>query len=114
MVGLRSPDSALNPYLAFSLILAAGLEGIEKGKRLPSKTEFNLNRAPQEKTKALSSLPLSLEEALVYSSKSEFVRGVLGEQLVQSYIEEKKKEISDINGLGDIEKLCDTGYFKDL
>ena len=62
----RSPDSACNPYLAFAVILAAGLEGIEKGYGLPPEADANLFALSPEElaNKGILHLPGSLNEAL--------------------------------------------------
>lgn len=88
---LRSPDSAMNPYLAFALILAAGLEGIENGTPLPPAMDFNLY-IDNEVQSVLDELPKSLTQAISITEKSEFVKQVLGEELKTKYVVNKKME----------------------
>ena len=81
---LRSPDPACNPYLTFALILAAGLEGIEK--KLPLMNP--LGEAPAK----LQKLPMTLREALGEMEKDTLVAEVLGEKTAQKYIQLKSWE----------------------
>lgn len=71
---LRSPDPAANPYLAFSLLIHAGLEGI--GQRLPlcAQSDFNLYTASEQTLSSLEKLPESLEEARRKAASSAFIR----------------------------------------
>jgi len=89
---LRSADPSLNPYLAFALIIAAGLDGIESHSALPSAVDADLYTADESITKALVSLPEGLDEAIMLAENSHFVRNVLGEELLTKYITLKKAE----------------------
>ena len=89
---LRSPDPSINPYLAFALILEAGLEGIEKELPLPQETDANLYTAPQSVTSGLQPLPANLAEAVELARNSEFVRRVVGNELLESYVKIKEAE----------------------
>jgi glutamine synthetase len=84
---LRSPDPMLNPYLAFALIIAAGLDGIERGASLPSAVDENLYTADNAVTSALDTLPSSLGEAIELARNSDFIKEVLGEELLKKYLE---------------------------
>ncbi len=90
----RAPDPACNPYLAFSVMLAAGLEGIEKGYDLPEPTTDNLYRSTEEERQILGiqTLPASLWEAILITAKSDLVRKTLGEHVFRSFIQNKKIE----------------------
>jgi len=90
----RSPDPACNPYLAFSVMLAAGLEGIEKGLEPPKPVEENVyEMTEQEREKrGIGSLPASLLEAILLTEKSEMVRKALGEHVFEAFIQNKKIE----------------------
>ena len=96
-IELRSPDPACNPYLAFSVMLAAGLEGIEKGYELPEPIEKDIFRLSEEEKKELGimSLPGSLIEAVEIAEKSEVVRKALGDHTFNNFITSKKVEWSD-------------------
>ena len=90
----RAPDPACNPYLAFSVILAAGLEGIEKNYQLPSSFEKNVHAmsSVDRITEGIESLPQNLWEAIQITENSSLVKNSLGEQVFNSFIENKKIE----------------------
>ncbi|MBI4697829.1 MAG: type I glutamate--ammonia ligase [Nitrospirae bacterium] len=93
-IELRSPDPACNPYLAFSVMLAAGLEGMEKGYDLPEPVEKDIyHLSDEEKNKlGIKSLPGSLIEAVEIAEKSEMLRKALGEHIFTNFIISKKLE----------------------
>lgn len=74
---LRSPDPMANPYIAYALLIHAGIDGIEKKMTLPSSTDINLFTAGKEITDKLETLPTSLEEAVAEAQKSDFIAEVL-------------------------------------
>ena len=78
----RAPDPACNPYLAFSVMLAAGMEGGDKGYNLPPAIEENVHHlAPSERKKlGIESLPGNLWEAIQVTEASDLVRSSLGSQ----------------------------------
>ncbi len=93
-IEFRSPDPACNPYLAFAVMLAAGLKGIEKGYELPPPVEediFEMSEASRKKH-GIESLPGSLSEAIQLTEKSELVKETLGDHIFQKFIENKKIE----------------------
>ncbi len=94
---LRCPDPACNPYLTFAVMLQAGLEGIEKGYKLPEPMEKNLYHLSSEERKELGidSLPDSLGEAVLVAEQSKLVKQALGEHVFSRFIELKKKEWED-------------------
>ncbi len=91
---LRCPDPACNPYLALAVMLAAGLEGIEKKYPLPPAVEPNIyNMEMEEREKrGLTQLPGNLFEAIVESEKSKFVKETLGGHIFKRFLLNKKKE----------------------
>jgi len=93
-IELRSPDPACNPYLAFACMLAAGLEGIKKGYRLPDPIEKDIYHLSEEERKALGidNLPGSLGEAIEYAEKSELLKETLGEHVFKELLNNKKLE----------------------
>ena len=93
-VELRSPDPACNPYLAFSVMLAAGLEGIEKGYEAPDPAEENVYEMSNEERARLGieMLPGSLLEAIKIAEKSEVVRNALGDHVFDAFIANKRIE----------------------
>lgn len=93
-IELRSPDPACNPYLAFAIMLAAGLKGIEKKYPLPEPVEEDIYEM-DEKARAeanITSLPGSLIQALTLASGSELVREALGNHIFNKFIENKRVE----------------------
>jgi glutamine synthetase len=91
---LRCPDPACNPYLAFAVMLAAGLKGIDECYELPPEMTENLYELTEEERKArgIESLPGSLGEAIAETEKSELVREVLGDHAFERFIWLKKNE----------------------
>ncbi|MCL2243613.1 MAG: glutamine synthetase family protein [Treponema sp.] len=92
---LRSPDPSLNPYLAFALIISAGLDGIEKNINLCRAVDEDLYTADINITKDLVQLPGSLEKAIALAENSDFIKNILGGRLLSKYSEMKKTEAKD-------------------
>jgi len=93
-IEFRSPDPSCNPYLAFSVMLAAGLDGIEKGYDLPKPIEENvyeMTEAERRKRK-IGTLPSNLYEAIEICEKSQLVRSALGDHVFKAFIKNKKIE----------------------
>jgi len=90
----RVPDPACNPYLAFSVMLAAGLEGMEKGYQLPEPANDNIyHMSEEERQRAdIKSLPEDLFEAIKVTEKSALVKKALGDELFHFFIRNKKME----------------------
>jgi glutamine synthetase len=90
----RAPDPAANPYLAFSVMLAAGLKGIEQGYELPSEASSNVFELTDEERAAegIIQLPQSLSEALDTMAKSELVAEALGEHIFEWFLRNKRQE----------------------
>jgi glutamine synthetase len=93
-VEFRSPDPACNPYLAFAVILAAGLRGVEKGYELPDELTANLyEMTPSERmAEGVEALPGSLDEAISAMEHSELVAETLGEHVFEWFIRNKRAE----------------------
>jgi glutamine synthetase len=96
----RSPDPVCNPYLAFSVMLAAGLKGIEEGYELPAEVAGNVLALTDEEREAegMSALPQSLSDALRLMEKSDLVRDALGEHIFEWFLRNKRKEWRDYKG----------------
>ena len=90
----RSPDPACNPYLAFAVMLAAGLEGIEKEYPLADPVEENVFQMTEAERKArgIDVLPGSLIEAIEVAEESDLLRRALGDHVFDSLIANKKIE----------------------
>jgi glutamine synthetase len=93
-IEFRSPDPACNPYLCFSVMLAAGLDGIENGLKPPDPIEENVYEMTTEERekRGIGTLPASLLEAIQLTEKSELVKKALGDHVFGSFIENKKRE----------------------
>ncbi len=93
-VEYRGMDSAANPYLAFSLLLAAGLKGIEEGYELPPEAENTVWELTEGERRALGykALPSSLDRALGLMEESELVAETLGEQVFNYVLRNKRRE----------------------
>lgn len=93
----RFPDPACNPYLSFSVMLAAGLKGIEENYELPPEADDNIyEMTDDEREKAgIASLPEDLYEAIQVCEASELVRNTLGEHTFEWFIRNKKQEWDD-------------------
>jgi len=90
----RAPDPACNPYLAFAVMLAAGLSGIEHDDPLPEPTEENVFEMTEEErqSRGIELLPDSLHDAIEAAKESELVRECLGDHVFESLIKNKKIE----------------------
>ncbi|MDD4939815.1 MAG: type I glutamate--ammonia ligase [Candidatus Omnitrophica bacterium] len=90
----RSPDPACNPYLAFSVMLAAGLEGIEKKYKLAGPANDNIYHMTGEErtTSCINSLPEDLFEAVKIAEESKLVKDCLGNKVFEYFIRNKKLE----------------------
>lgn len=82
---LRSPDPCANPYIVFSLMIYAGLNGIKKGLELPPAADINLYTAAPEVLNNIRQLPASLEQAKAIARDSAFIRTYLPERIVSAY-----------------------------
>lgn len=77
-IELRSPDPTANPYIAYALLIMAGLDGIEREFTAPEAVNVNLYKADSSVTEPLDRLPASLDEAIAVAEGSDFIRGVIG------------------------------------
>lgn len=93
-IELRCPDCACNPYLAFAVCLAAGLDGIKRGLTPPASVRQDIfEMTEKERLEAgIQSLPRNLYEAIHEMKKSEFMKDVLGEEVFYKYATAKRME----------------------
>ena len=82
---LRSPDPEMNPYLAYALLIHAGLDGIEKELDPPDPVEKNMYRLSPEELAAFDTLPASYREAAQIAESSGFVREIIPEAILEAY-----------------------------
>lgn len=108
---LRSPDPSINPYLAFALIMGAGLEGIKSNMELPKSVDANLYTADESITGTLTRLPDSLEKAIELASDSSLVKSVIGEELLSRVITIKKEEADAFKAASDKSTFYRERYF---
>ncbi len=93
----RAIDGACNPYLAYSLILAAGLRGVAEGYELPPETDVNLFELSdrQRREMGIKPIPRSLDEALDVMEESKLARDTLGDHVFEWFLLNKRAEWSD-------------------
>jgi len=96
-IEFRSPDPACNPYLAFSVILAAGLKGVDEGYELPPEATNNIfEMTPEERAaEGIGTLPSSLADAVDLMERSELVADALGEHVFEHFVRNKRREWVD-------------------
>ena len=96
-VEMRSLDSACNPYLAFAVLLAAGMKGVEEGYELPPGAEDDVwSLSDVERlTLGYDELPHNLADALRAMQDSELVAEVLGEHVFDFFLRNKRTEWND-------------------
>ncbi len=92
---LRCPDPSCNPYLAFAVMLAAGLDGIRRELLLPPASEENLYLLENSSDAGLNLLPGSLEQALQELEKDSIVRDALGPHVYERFSQGKQAEWND-------------------
>ena len=90
----RALDPVANPYLAYSVLLAAGLDGIEQQLTLGEPTSDDVWELTDAERRAMGIQPLpeSLDEALKIMEKSDFVAGVIGEHAFEYFLRNKRQE----------------------
>ncbi|HAT1181285.1 glutamine synthetase [Corynebacterium sp. LK14] len=93
-VEIRSLDSAMNPYLGYAVLLAAGLRGIKEGYELGDPAEDDVHQLTRRERRAMGyrDLPVSLDQALREFEKSEFMAEVLGEHVFEYFLRAKWDE----------------------
>ena len=95
----RALDGACNPYLAYSLLLAAGLRGIEESYELPPETNLNLFELTDRERREIGvePLPRSLDEALDVMEESELARDTLGDHVFEWFLRNKRAEWAEFS-----------------
>ncbi len=82
---LRSPDPLTNPYIAFALLIYAGLDGIENGLILPQNEDVNLFSADEEKLQSLEKLPENFHNACKVAINSDFIKAHIPQAILNLY-----------------------------
>ncbi len=82
---LRSPDPSANPYLAFAILIYAGLYGIKNKRKLPEPVDANLYKADADIIRELKRLPVTFEEACAYAKKSSFIADCIPKAVLDIY-----------------------------
>jgi glutamine synthetase len=90
-IELRCPDPSCNPYLAFAVMLHAGLDGIRRELPLPAPAEEDLYQV-DPRTRRMQMLPSSLGEALVALQQDEVVAHAIGPHVLERFVEAKQQE----------------------
>jgi glutamine synthetase len=93
-IELRCPDPSCNPYLAFAVMLKAGLDGIRRELPLPEAAEEDLYHV-DPRSRQLETLPGSLGEALEELQRDEVIAAALGPHIFERFIEAKSQEWDD-------------------
>ncbi len=108
---LRSSDPCANPYLAFTLLIRAGIEGIERGLHLCDPCNLNLFDVPQSSVREYDCLPSNLNEAIRAAADSEFIRDSLPEKTISSYLDAKRAEWTRYADASNKSQIIDSLYF---
>ena len=85
-IELRSPDANANPYIAYALIIYAGLDGIERGLTPPPSADFNFYTASEQELAGYKKLPDSLKKAALEASNSEFIKKYIPPQIIKEFV----------------------------
>jgi glutamine synthetase len=99
-VELRTLDAACNPYLAYAVILAAGMKGIEEDYQLPREAEDDVWSLTERERKSLGiePLPRSLHDAIAIAENSELLAETLGEHVYDYFLRNKRAEWEQYRG----------------
>ena len=99
-VEVRTIDAACNPYLAFAVVLAAGMRGIDQGLDLPREAEDDVwSLTERERTSlGIEPLPRSLYEAITIAESSELLAETLGEHVFDFFLRNKRQEWDEYRG----------------
>jgi glutamine synthetase len=99
-IELRTIDAACNPYLAFAVVLAAGMKGVEEDYELPREAEDDMWSLTDRERKSLGiePLPRTLYEAIGIAERSELLAETLGEHVFDFFLRNKHAEWEDYRG----------------
>lgn len=108
---LRSPDPCANPYLSFTLLIRAGIEGIQRKLQLCDPCDLNLFDVPHHTVREYDCLPATLHEAIKAAESSDFIHSSLPDKIIDSYLDAKRSEWTRYEGAPDKSTIIDTLYF---
>ena len=111
---LRSSDSTANPYLAMTLILSAGIEGLISKAELQPATELNLFHDTDINEDNYIQIPNDLNEAITVAKQSDFVKKTLPKNIIDKFIETKEEEWLDYSEADDKNAFERMQYFYQL
>jgi glutamine synthetase len=100
-VELKASDASANPYLGLAAVIAAGLDGIERGLDLPPPVDFDPGQLSETERAArgIERLPATLDAALSALESDPVLLGALGEPLARAYLAVKRAEFRELSGL---------------
>ncbi len=110
-IEVRSPDTSVNPYYAFAVLIFAGLYGIENELELPEKIHADLFSAEEDLVSSLQTLPENLTEAIEIAKESQLLKELIGEQFLANYLALKEQEVTDYNNCSDKNEFYTNKYF---
>lgn len=108
---LRSPDPTINPYLAFTLVLEAGMDGIAKQLPLTPPLDVDLYQADETITSSLERLPATLEEAIQVAKDSAWISQILPSELLDNFLGMKIKECDELSDSADADSYFMKHHF---
>ncbi len=110
-IELRSSDPSCNPYLAFALLIYAGIDGIKNKEKLCEPSNINLFDANDEILKNFDKIPDNLEKAIYITQNSQFVNKYLPQKTIEKFISSKQSEWNNYILSNDKEKFEIDSYF---
>lgn len=108
---LRSPDPTINPYLAFTLVLEAGMDGIAKQLPLTPPLDVDLYQTDETITSSLERLPATLEEAIQVANDSAWISQILPSELLDNFLGMKTKECEELSDSADADSYFMKHHF---
>ncbi len=114
MMELRSSDSTANPYLALTLILSAGIEGLIAKAELQPATDLNLFHDTEVNGDTYIQIPNDLNEAITVAKQSDFIEKTLPKNIIDKFIETKEEEWLDYSEADDKNAFEEMLYFYQL
>ena len=111
---LRSPDPSCNPYLAFALLIGAGMEGVSRKLPLCPPADINLFEADAQTTAQYEQLPQTLGEAVQLAKNSNFIKSVIPQATLEKILHEKEREWKDYLVSEDTETFELERYFTSI